>query len=160
MKRSNSKTRSAKPAARPRTTVADKRLYEADETAWLEQMADCIQKRQYDRLDYQNLAEYLLDMARRDRREVLHRLTTMLVHLLKSDHQPEMSSRSWELTIRVQRHELRDLCESRTLRNHAEEVLPKAYARARDQAAAETGLPEDRFPPDCPYTIDDLVAEE
>jgi hypothetical protein len=136
------------------------RLYLADETAWLEQMSDLIRRRRYDQLDYRNLREYLLDMARRDRREVLHRLTNLLAHLLKWDHQPGERSRSWELTIKVQRHEVIDLCESQTLKNHAFEILPKSYARARDQAAAETGLPEGRFPLECPYTLDDLLTEQ
>jgi hypothetical protein len=136
------------------------RLYEADETAWLEEMSRLIEQRQYDQLDYKHLSEYLQDMAKRDRREVFHRLTTLLAHLLKWDHQTSMRSRGWETTILVQRHELQDLLESRTLRNHALEILPRAYSRARDQAAAETELPEERFPAECPYTLDDLCAEK
>ena len=135
------------------------RLYLADETAWLDEMARLIKERQYDQLDYKNLREYLQDMAGRDRREVFHRLAILLAHRLKWDHQPSMRSSSWEATILVQRHELQDLCESQTLRNHALEVLPRAYGRAREQAAAETGLPDKRFPGECPYTLDDLLAE-
>jgi hypothetical protein len=136
------------------------RLYESDETAWLEEMSRLIDERRYDELDYKNLSEYLIDMAKRDRREVLHRLTTLLEHMLKWDHQPSMRSRSWELTTKVQRQELNDLCESQTLKNHALEILNKAYARARDRAASETGLTEGRFPRECPYTLDDLLSEQ
>src|SRR5262249_59029240 len=82
------------------------RLYEADETGWLEQMSKLISERRYEELDYKHLGEYLLDMAKRDRREVLHRLTTLLTHLLKWEHQPRKRSRSWELTIRRERREL------------------------------------------------------
>jgi len=135
-------------------------LYASDETAWLEEMARRIDGRRFDELDYKNLKEYLVDMAQRDRREVLHRLTTLLEHMLKWDHQPSLRSRSWELTMKVQRQELDDLCESRTLRNHAGEVLPKAYARARDRAASETGLPEGKFPKECPYTLKDLLLPQ
>lgn len=63
-------------------------LYETDETAWLEQMSKLISERRYGELDYEHLSEYLLDMAKRDRREVLHRLTTLLAHLVKWGHQP------------------------------------------------------------------------
>jgi Domain of unknown function DUF29 len=161
MKRNSPKT---KPVKTPNGSRAKSReltrLYLADETAWLEQMAELIQAQRYDQLDYENLAEYLRDMAKRERREVFHRLTTLLMHLLRWDHQPDMRSRSWELTIRVQRHELQDLSDSKTLRNHLVEVLPKAYARARHYAALETELPESRFPAECPYTPDDLLAEE
>jgi hypothetical protein len=58
-------------------------LYETDETAWLETMADLIKQGRLQDLDYTHLGEYLEDMARRDRREVKSRLVTLLAHLLK-----------------------------------------------------------------------------
>jgi hypothetical protein len=135
------------------------RLYKADETGWLEEMVRLIGERQYDQLDYKNLREYLQDMARRDQREVFHRLVTLLVHLLKWQYQPLKRSRGWELTIRNQRDDLREDLTSMTLKNHALQVLPKAYARAVLRAASQTGLDERTFPAKCPFTLDELLAE-
>src|SRR5207244_7760444 len=84
-------------------------LYEADETAWLEAMADLIQQGRWSDLDYPHLGEFLSDMARRDRREVESRLATLLAHVLKWLHQPEHRSRSWRGTIVEQRQELEGL---------------------------------------------------
>ena len=42
-------------------------LYELDETAWLDAMAELIRRGSIDDLDYPHLGEYLTDMARRDR---------------------------------------------------------------------------------------------
>src|SRR5947207_6198319 len=95
-------------------------LYEADETAWLETMADLIQHRRLDQLDYPHLQEFLSDMAKRDKREVQSRLATLIAHLLKWSHQPEKRSGSWKATIMEQRQELEDLLESGVLHNHAE----------------------------------------
>ncbi len=149
------------PPTAPRKGAAKlSRLYREDETGWLERMSALIEKRRYDALDYANLQEFLLDMAKRDRREVLSRLKILLVHLLKWEHQPRRRTAGWEHTIRDQREELQDLLESQTLKNHAAEVLSKAYARAVPRAAAETGLPEDTFPRECPYSIDELLSEE
>ena len=136
------------------------RLYEADETAWLEEMARLIKERRYDELDYKNLRRYLSDMARRDRREVFSRLTTLLIHRLKWDYQPRKRSRSWKLTILGQQRELEFDFGSKSLRNHAENVLAKAYAKAVTWAARETELPETTFPPECPYTLDGLLSSE
>jgi hypothetical protein len=136
------------------------RMYEADETGWLEQMSKLINERRYEALDYKHLSEYLLDMSKRDRREVFSRLKTLLVHLLKWEYQPRKRSRSWKTTIMTQRDELRDDLESKTLRNHALDVLHEAYARAVRYAAIETGLSEERFPKECPYTLDDLLSEK
>ena len=43
-------------------------LYEADETAWLDAMSELVRQGRHDQLDYAHLAEYLADMAGRDRR--------------------------------------------------------------------------------------------
>src|SRR5262249_24948472 len=74
-------------------------LYESDETAWLEAMAELIRQDRCGELDYPHLGEYLSDLARRDRREVESRLTTLLTHVLKWVHQPDQRSRSWRGTI-------------------------------------------------------------
>lgn len=135
-------------------------LYEADETAWLEAMTQLIQQGCWDELDYPHLAEYLTDMARRDRREVKSRLTTLLVHILKWVHQPEHRSRSWHGTIIEQRQELSDLASSGILRNHAEAVLTDAYAKAVERASVETGLAAASFPSECPYTLEQLLSPD
>ena len=121
-------------------------LYEQDETAWLEAMANLAADGRFTDMDFANLSEYLADMAKRDRREVASRLVTLLVRLLKWHHQPDRRSGSWEKTILEQRRELRDLLESDTLRNHAAVILAKSYADARKEAAAETGAAEGSIP--------------
>ena len=133
-------------------------LYEADETAWLEATADLVRDGRLDQVDLGTLAEYLTDMARRDRREVTSRLGILLAHLLKWRYQPDQRSRSWRGTVEIQRQELAELLDSGVLRNHADAVLDKAYANGVRQAAAESGLPESTFPDDCPYSLDDVLA--
>jgi hypothetical protein len=135
-------------------------LYESDETAWLEAMAELIQEGRWHDLDYAHLGEYLSDMAGRDRREVKSRLTTLLAHVLKWMHQPDQRSRSWEGTIVEQRQELADLVGRGVLRNHAEAVLADAYRRASGRAIIETGLPAESFPAECPYTLEQLLSPE
>ena len=143
------------------TTAAAERqaLYERDETAWLEAMSELIRQGRLDEVDFPNLAEYLSDMARRDRREVTSRISVLIAHLLKWKHQPERRSGSWRGTVELQRQELLELLESGALRNHAGEVLGKAYANGVRQAVAETGLAEATFPADCPFTLDDVLSE-
>jgi hypothetical protein len=106
-------------------------LYENDETAWLERMSKLIEEGRYEKLDYKHLSEYLLDMAKRDRREVFSRLTTLLVHLLKWDRQPRKRSRSWKVTIMNQRYDLRDELESKTPRGTAQGLCPGREACGR-----------------------------
>src|SRR5271166_2831120 len=63
-------------------------LYERDETAWLEAMAELARDGWAEDLDLGHLAEYLFDRARRDRREVESRL------IAKSPPEVDRSTRS------------------------------------------------------------------
>jgi hypothetical protein len=134
-------------------------LYERDETAWLDVMSALAAGGCHAEMDLRNLGEYLAEMARRDRREVFSRLVVLFTHLLKWEHQPERRSGSWRGTILEQRRELRQLLESGTLRNHAEAVLADAYQAARQQAAAETELALNFFPPEDTQDLRELLAE-
>ena len=111
-------------------------LYERDETAWLEAMAELARDGRAEDLDLGHLAEYLFDMARRDRREVESRLAVLLSHLLKWTYQPDRRSRGWRATVIEQRQELNRLAGQSVLRNHAQEVLADVYTarpRGRNQ---------------------------
>ena len=133
-------------------------LYEADETAWLDAMAEIVAQGRFAELDHVHLAEYLSDMAKRDRREVNSRLAQLLAHLLKWYFQPDKRSRSWERSIELQRQKLRDIFDSGTLRSHAAEHLADSYARAVQLAIIDTGLPATIFPMACPYTLIEIGA--
>jgi hypothetical protein len=135
-------------------------LYEQDETAWLEQTAGLVAQRRFDEIDHEHLSEHLADMARRDRREVMSRLTVLLVHLLKWDYQTPQRTTSWQATILHQRTELHDLLESRTLENHARAILAKAYERAVREAALEAGTAECTFPATCPWPLEEIMGQE
>ena len=111
-------------------------LYERDETAWLEAMAELARDGRAKDLDLGHLAEYLFDMARRDRREVESRLAVLLSHLLKWTYQPDHRARGWRATVIEQRQELNRLAGQSVLRNHAQEVLADVYTarpRGRNQ---------------------------
>lgn len=143
-----------------RTPQALAALYEADETAWLDATAELVRDGRLDQIDTGTLAEYLTDMARRDRREVESRLIVLLAHVLKWAHQPDRRSGGWRATVVEQRQELEGLLGRGVLRNHAEAVLADAYLKAVERAAAETGLAAGTFPPTCPYALDDLLAPD
>lgn len=136
----------------------DPELYESDETAWLDAMSELIEEGRLDELDFPHLAEYLSDMARRDRREVLSRLVVLVKHLLKWQYQPKKRTKSWHITIITQRQELEDDLSGGVLRQHAQSNLHLAYSRAVARAATETGLPTEAFPKECPYTLDQVLT--
>ncbi len=141
-----------------RLAVALTDLYLEDETAWLETMADLIGAGAVADLDFDHLREYLLDMARRDCREVESRLVVLLMHLLKWEHQPGQRSRGWHATIAEQQQELRRLAGRGVLRDHAQANLTDLHPDAVARAAAETGLEPDAFPAVCAFTFESALG--
>lgn len=140
--------------------TADPTLYEADETAWLETAAELVRQGRVGEIDAACLAEYLSDMARRDRREVESRLTVLLTHILKWRAQPDRRSGGWKATIIEQRQELEGLAGRGVLRKHAEAVLDDVYRKAVERAAAKTDLPAASFPPACPLNYQQLLTND
>ena len=143
--------------ARPTETLSE--LYEKDETAWLDAMAELVQFGQRESLDLPNLHDYLTSMANRDRKEVFHRMVQLMMHLLKWHFQPEKRGNTWSASIRFLREELNWDCNAGTLRNYAKSTLDVAYEKARIEAAYQSGLPREAFPEQLGMTLDELLAD-
>ncbi|WP_414834155.1 DUF29 domain-containing protein [Afifella sp. YEN Y35] len=135
-------------------------LYEADFFRWTQEQAEALRTRRLADLDWANLAEEIETLGRSDRSEIRSRLTVILLHLLKWRHQPEQRKGGWKASIFEQRVRIADLLEdSPSLHSYPATVLAKEYRIARLKAADETGLPEDRFPETCPFTIEEILDE-
>lgn len=140
------------------TTTTTRVLYEEDLVAWATDTAKLLRERRFDEIDIENLAEEVDAMAGRDRREVVNRLVTLLMHLLKWQHQPARRSRSWQFTIATQRGKLDLLFEdSPSLKRGLAAAVSRSYPRAVDGAAIQTKLPADTFPPRCPFNVDQIL---
>jgi hypothetical protein len=132
--------------------------YDTDFYAWTQQQAAALRAKEFTALDLEHLAEEIESMGKRDRRAVERYLVVRLCHGLKWVYQSERRGRSWQRTLTVTRQRLvRLLRDHHTLRAELAELIPAAYADARELAAAETGLPLSAFPPDCPWPEPDQV---
>ena len=135
-------------------------LYDEGFYAWTVEQAQLLRAGRFSQLDTANLAEELESMGRSDKREIESRLTVLLAHLLQWQVQIGFRSRSWSATIREQRDRISDLLsESPSLRPLVTSPRAALYVRARRAAADETGLSELAFPAACPFTGEQLLAE-
>lgn len=135
--------------------------YEEDLYAWTQEQAALLRARRLDALDWEHLAEEIEAVGGSDRRKLESRLCVILLHLLKWQAQPALRGASWRKTLRTQRREVRRLLkQSPSLRRLVPALIQEAYPDAVKDAVDETGLPHDRFPADCPYAPDDVLAED
>ena len=98
--------------------------YDSDYALWAVEQAALLRAGRLDRLDRDNLAEEIDDLARSQESEIESRLDVLLMHLLKWQFQPEARSRNWRGSISEQRRRIhRKIKLSPSLRNVPGEVL-------------------------------------
>jgi len=116
------------------------RLYETDFFAWTQNQAAVLRRMAAERtnsdLDLEHLAEEIESVGGSDKRQVRHRLTTILEHMLKIAYSPAYEPlNGWRGTVRTQRRDLLAILEqSPSLRRVVEDEFARCYADAADDA--------------------------
>lgn len=135
-------------------------LYDRDFYAWAMEQAALLRAGKLDAADIGQIAEEIESMGRSEKRELVSRLTVLLLHLLKWRYQPALRGNSWRLSIANARDQLADhLADNPSLKSRLDEAVTSAYRYARRSASVETGLPETTFPADCPWPFATVMDE-
>ncbi len=135
-------------------------LYETDFYAWIQEQAKLLRHQQWSKLDLPNLIEEIESLGKQQRAELRNRLKVLIGHLLKWEYQPERRSRSWLMTMRVQRRDTQELLEENpSLKPYLEEALQKIYESGKDLAVGETNLPLKTFPENCLYSLEEIFRD-
>src|SRR6266705_663786 len=138
-------------------------LYDTDFYAWSLEQGRLLETRQFAALDLPNLLEEVLGLGRSERHAVDSRLIQLVAHLLKWRCQPErrQTGHSWAASIAEQRLRLaRLLRENPSLRPELPALLDDAYPVAALQAVRQTRLLAGTFPPTCPWTVAQVLADD
>jgi hypothetical protein len=136
-------------------------LYEQDYYAWANEQAALLRAGKLSAADIGNIAEEIESMGRGEKRELVNRLIVLLLHMLKWKFQPALQSPSWRRSMTVQRHALvRHITDNPSLKSKVSEAIRDAYRDAVLGAADETGLSEGTFPEVCPWSFDQMTAED
>jgi hypothetical protein len=146
------------PAALTRTASC---LYDTDFHEWCITMAELLRAGRIDAVDIEHVAEEIEDLGKSQYRELDSRTTVLILHLLKERHQADKHTRSWDQTIRDQRIEIRALLRYNPSLKRALAGAPaRVYQDAVDKASNETGLSEDSFPRQCPFSPQEIFGSE
>src|SRR6266851_7946350 len=138
--------------------------YENDYYGWIQHNVRAIREGRLDEVDWANVAEELEDMGKSEKRALRSQMARLMAHLLKWSYQPErrqMSDHSWRATIEHARESVSELLgESPSLKPQLPQLLPQAYRDAVAEVVTQTNLPKRTFPADCPWTLDQMMAED
>jgi hypothetical protein len=146
---------------RPAGAGAEPARYDRDLYSWAVEQAELLRTGRIAEADARNIAEELDDVGNEQYEKLESALRIILLHLLKWDRQPERRSRSWHLSISIQRrHVLKVLRKNPGLKALADEAVTEAYGIARIEAAAQTLLEDESFPLECPYSWNDIMDRE
>ncbi|MEI7610955.1 MAG: DUF29 domain-containing protein [Rhodospirillaceae bacterium] len=135
-------------------------LYKQDFHAWANEQAALLRAGKLAAADIDLIAEEIESMGKTEKRELVNRLTVLLLHLLKWRFQPERRGASWEATITVQRDDVADhLSDNPSLTPTLPDAISSAYRKAAILAAGETGLAKSTFPAVCPWPTKQILDE-
>jgi hypothetical protein len=136
-------------------------LYETDFYSWTQQQADLLRQGKLHLLDQAHLVEEIEDLGNRHYDQLESRLVQLVAHRLKWQVQHWQRSNSWRATIRGQRLALEKLLRRNPgLTARIPEAMADGWEEARLLAIAETGLLDDCFPDQCPYSFEMAMNSE
>ncbi len=135
--------------------------YDRDFYAWANEQAALLRAGKLAQAELEHIAEEIESMGRTEKRELVSRLTVLLLHLLKWRFQPEFRSRSWRLSVQEQRLQVAShLADNPSLKAQQATAIADAYRLAVIGAQRETGLDAETFPAGCPWSFDQLMDDE
>jgi hypothetical protein len=132
-----------------KTSLRDRDFY-----AWSLEQAALLRGGRVAEADLEAIAEEIESMGKTEKRELVSRLTVLLMHLLKWRHQRSHRGKLWRLSIANARDDIADHLEDNpSLKTMLDSAMEQAYRGARWKAAIETEFDEDDFPARCPWSL-------
>ncbi len=132
--------------------------YHRDYCAWALRNAELLKAGRFAEVDVQHLVEELEDVGKSERRALESHLRSLMLHLLKWQHQPQLRGASWRQSVRNARIAVAKVVrDSPSLKPAIAQAIVDEYPNARADAMDETGLREEVFPADCPYAEAELL---
>ena len=138
-------------------------LYEQDVYAWAQTTAMLIRAGKWHEVDTARVAEEVESVAIHQKHALGSHLKNLVMHLLKWHYQPSgrQIGHSWRSSIHNARDDIAVILEdSPSLRREVPGLLARRYPAARLLAHDETGLSLATFPQACPWTAEQILADD
>jgi hypothetical protein len=140
-------------------------LYVRDPYTWALKQSRALRERRATALDWDNLAEEVEDLAGRHEDALQSNYEVLLEHLLKIAHAAESvrarNLRLWQVHGRNARLRISELMEKKPgLQNINQNLFARAWPYARNGALGALGLPDNKIPEQCPWTVEQVRDED
>ncbi len=139
-----------------RTVPAEQPLYDKDPYSWALEQARALRERRTERLDWDNLAEEVEDLARRDADALRSHFESLIEHLLEQGYAPAAAKRDnlglWQLSIRNSSNP--------GLKSRSVELFTQAWPYARDAALGALNLDDEKIPEHSVWTFDQVMKDD
>jgi len=134
------------------------KLYETDFYGWTIEQSRLLQLGKFDGLDLENLAEEIASLGKQQRQELRNRLGVLIGHLLKWQYQPTKKTRSWQVTIGLQRREIKELlADNPSLQPYLNTAIQVGFSFGIDLVLIETSIKKKDLPTECVYTVEQIL---
>lgn len=131
-------------------------LFESDHYAWLQ-----IGIEQAKACNLAEVAEYLEEMSRSEKKALASHLVILIMHLLKWKYQPDHQSSSWRGSIDNARSEIEWLLRKNpSMKTIVYDLAKEDYDFAVRKAKKETGLEISDFPEELEFTLEQLLDDD
>ena len=132
-------------------------LYDTDFYAWTLEQSRLLQQGKWHALDIENLVEEIESLGKQEKRELENRLGVLIGHLLKWIYQSNLRSKSWQMTIRVQRRQVqRHIEQNPSLKSYLSEAIAVGYDLGLELFFKETQILDLDLPEVCPFTLEQI----
>ena len=134
--------------------------YDNDVHAWSNQQPTLLRPHYVAQADIENIAEEIGSIVRTEKRELVSRLTILLLHLLKWQFQPKICGGNWQLSLDER------CCQAAlhfagnpSLQARLEEAMAKARHVAMLRAVPETRLSQAHFHATRLYSFEQMMDQ-
>jgi hypothetical protein len=136
-------------------------LYDTDLYTWANTNAELLRQGKFAQLDVLHLIEEIEDIGKSEFRAFESHLQNVLMHLLKWQFQPLLQSGSWRASIGNARVALQKLLrDNPSFKPRLDQAMADEYGYAKKNASYETGIALTGFPEACPYTAEQVLADD
>ena len=137
-------------------------LYLTDYYTWAMTNSELLKEGKLDEIDYINLAEEVKDLGKSEYYKLESYLANLLSHIYKWDNQPNLRTKSWNITIANSIFNIKKVLKENQGLKYAEtfhNIFSSAWEESRHIISNDIDTDIKSVPKECPYSFADIIKK-